>query len=96
MKIPKKGILAKVLWRDVTVYDKTADERGRDDMVKKCSIGLVKPGKTPKELRIISEWDEDECSARDGYDLVLTKDAIDDIIPLVEKKCSTKKNPKKK
>lgn len=87
IRIPKDGMLAKVIWVDVTAHNKMPGESGRsrEDMVKKCNIGLVKRG-AGRVIRIISEWEIDEDASLDSYEVILTKDAIEEIIPLEEKK----------
>ena len=96
MKIPKEGIFAKVFWRDVTCHHTYSEERGWKDMVQKCNIGLLQPGVDPRVVRILSEWDVEHTCPDDAYDLVLTKDALDEIIPLTEKECLRIKEKRKR
>ena len=96
MKIPKKGMLAKVYWRDMTLHTSYQEERDWGDMVLKCTVGLLMPTKDRRVVRILSEWEIEHSSTNDGTDLVLVKAAIEKIIQLKEEECSTKKNPKKK
>ena len=93
MKIPKDGILAKVFWRDVTFHTSYSEERGFKDMVLKCSVGILMPTNDNHVVRVLSEWDIDHNASDDSSDLILTKDAIEKIIPLTEKrnKCVKKK-----